>query len=78
MFDHHCPFINNCLGSRNHKYFLVFVFGYLVFLITLTIEFFRHVTEIYMYRDETTTIVDYIWSIMLITLILLNLPVLGY
>ncbi len=54
-FDHHCPFINNCLGSRNHKYFLVFVFGYMVFLATLTVESFRHVADTYIYRDERTS-----------------------
>lgn len=24
-FDHHCPWINNCIGINNHKYFMVFV-----------------------------------------------------
>ena len=64
LFDHHCPFINNCLGYRNHKYFLVFLCSYALFLIIMFFETVRHFAEVF-YRigwsclktDTTTSVI---------------------
>ena len=45
LFDHHCPFINNCLGHRNHKYFLIFLCTYACFLLVVFVEITRHFAE---------------------------------
>lgn len=73
-YDHHCPFIDNCLGTRNHKYFLLFLtsyFTYSLMVIGGAIWKFYDLAH-----DSRGIIGDTYWTITLFFLIVLPMPVL--
>ena len=73
-YDHHCNFINNCLGTRNHKYFLTFLFVYFTYsLLIIGGGSYRFYTFA---NDNRPVYDDTYYTIVMFIVVMLPLPVL--